>query len=169
MDDLVRLEREAGLPRIVVTAWPSGDEHAIAFDEAAYSLGLVPGYLYDTASLRFAYSSLTTPQRVYDYDMASRARVLRKEQEVPSGHDPDDYVSRRILARGHDGEEVPVSLVYRKTTPLDGSAPLLLYGYGSYGMSLTAAFPTNRLSLIDRGFVSAIANLSGVPATGYGR
>src|SRR3546814_20269397 len=97
------------------------------------------GYLYDTASLRFAYSSLTTPQRVYDYDMASRARVLRKEQEVPSGHDPDDYVSRRILARGHDGEEVPVSLVYRKTTPLDGSAPLLLYGYGSYGMKIGRA------------------------------
>src|SRR3546814_4450803 len=85
--------------------------------------------------------------------MASRARVLRKEQEVPSGHDPDDYVSRRILARGHDGEEVPVSLVYRKTTPLDGSAPLLLYGYGSYGMSIPAAFSTNRFSLIDRGFV----------------
>src|SRR3546814_8766494 len=74
-DYLVRLEREDGLPRIVVTAWPSGDEHAIAFDEAAYSLGLVPGYLYDTASLRFAYSSLTTPQRVYDYDKNGRAHV----------------------------------------------------------------------------------------------
>src|SRR3546814_2405419 len=83
--------------------------------------------------------------------MASRERVLRKEQEVPSGHDPEDYESERILVRGHDGEEVPVSLVYRRTTPLDGSAPLLLYGYGSYGMSIPAAFSTNRFSLIDRG------------------
>lgn len=167
-DYLVRLEREDGLPRIVVTAWPGGEEHAIAFEEAAYSLGLVPGYLYDTASLRFAYSSLTTPQRVYDYDMASRARVLRKEQEVPSGHDPDQYEARRILARGHDGEEVPVSLVYRKTTPLDGSAPLLLYGYGSYGMSIPAAFSTNRFSLIDRGFIYAIAHVRGGTDKGYG-
>src|SRR3546814_9593104 len=100
-------------------------------------------------------SSLTTPQRVYDYDMASRARVLRKEQEVPIGHDPDDYVPRRILARGHDGEEVPVSLVYRKPTPLDGPAPLLLYGYGSYGPHILAAFPTIRFSLLDRGLVYA--------------
>src|SRR3546814_11727914 len=98
--------------------------------------------------------------------MASRARVLRKEQEVPSGHDPDDYVSRRILARGHDGEEVPVSLVYRKTTPLDGSAPLLLYGYGSYGMSIPAAFSTHRFSLIDRGILSAIATIRRAPTNG---
>lgn len=167
-DYLVRLEREAGLPRIVVTAWPSGAEHAIAFDEAAYSLGLVPGYLYDTASLRFAYSSLTTPQRIYDYGMASRERVLRKEQEVPSGHNPEDYESGRILVRGHDGEEVPVSLVYRRTTPLDGSAPLLLYGYGSYGMSIPAAFSTNRFSLIDRGFIYAIAHVRGGTDKGYG-
>jgi oligopeptidase B len=165
---LVRLEREAGLPRIVVTAWDSGEEHAIAFDEEAYSLGLVPGYLYDTASLRFAYSSLTTPQQIYDYDMATRERALRKEQEVPSGHDPDDYVARRILARAHDGEEVPVSLVYRKTTPLDGSAPLLLYGYGSYGMATPAGFSTNRFSLIDRGFVYAIAHIRGGTDKGYG-
>src|SRR3546814_17766515 len=100
--------------------------------------------------------------------MASRARVLRKEQEVPSGHDPDDYVSRRILARGHDGEEVPVSLVYRKTTPLDGSAPLLLYGYGSYGMSIPAAFSTNRFRLIDRGFVYPIAPIRRGTDQGYG-
>ena len=167
-DYLVRLERENGLPRIVVTALPAGEEHAIAFDEQAYSLGLVPGYLYDTTSLRFAYSSLTTPQQTYDYDMATRTRVLRKEQEVPSGHDPADYEARRILARGHDGEAVPVSLVYRKSTPLDGSAPLLLYGYGSYGMSIPAAFSTNRFSLIDRGFIYAIAHIRGGTDKGYG-
>ncbi len=167
-DYFVRLERENSLPRLVVTALPSGEEHAIAFDEEAYSLGLVPGYLYDTTRLRFAYSSLTTPQQVFDYDMASRQRVLLKEQEVPSGHDPDDYEARRILARGHDGEEVPVSLVYRKTTPLDGSAPLLLYGYGSYGMSIPAAFSTNRFSLVDRGFIYAIAHIRGGTDKGYG-
>src|SRR3546814_9819678 len=94
--------------------------------------------------------------------------VCSSDLEVPSGHDPDDYVSRRILARGHDGEEVPVSLVYRKTTPLDGSAPLLLYGYGSYGMSIPAAFSTNRFSLIDRGFVYAIAHIRGGTDKGYG-
>ncbi len=167
-DYLVRLERENGLPRIVVRALPGGAEHDIAFDEEAYSLALVPGYLYDTTSLRFAYSSLTTPQQVYDYDMAERSRVLRKEQEVPSGHDPADYEARRILARSHDGAEVPVSLVYRKTTPLDGSAPLLLYGYGSYGMSIPAAFSTNRFSLIDRGFIYAIAHIRGGTDKGYG-
>ena len=168
----VRLERDNSLPRIVVTALAPGnargEEHAIAFDEEAYSLALVPGYLYDTASLRFAYSSLTTPQQVYDYDMASRRRELLKEQEVPSGHNPDDYEARRILARGHDGEEVPVSLVYRKDTPLDGSAPLLLYGYGSYGMSIPAGFSTNRFSLVDRGFIYAIAHIRGGTDKGYG-
>jgi len=167
-DYMVRLERENSLPRIVVTALPSGAEHAIAFDEAAYSLGLVPGYLYDTTVLRFAYSSLTTPQQVFDYDMADRTRDLLKEQEVPSGHDPSAYEARRVLARSHDGEEVPVSLVYRKTTPLDGSAPLLLYGYGSYGMSIPAAFSTNRFSLIDRGFIYAIAHIRGGTDKGYG-
>lgn len=165
---LVRLERENGLPRIIVTALPSGEEHAIAFDEQAYSLGLLPGYLYDTTSLRFVYSSLATPQQTYDYDMATRERVLRKEQEVPSGHNPADYEIKRILAPGHDGEAVPVSLVYRKTTPLDGSAPLLLYGYGAYGNATPAAFTTNRFSLIDRGFIYAIAHVRGGTDKGYG-
>src|SRR3546814_13965969 len=100
--------------------------------------------------------------------MASRERVLRKEQEVPSGHDPEDYESERILVRGHDGEEVPVSLVYRRTTPLDGSAPLLLYGYGSYGLSIPAAFSPNRFSLIARGLLSAIAHVRGGTDKGYG-
>jgi len=167
-DYLVRLEREDSLPRIVVTALASGESHEITFDEEAYSLALVPGYQFDTAVLRFAYSSLTTPQQVYDYDMARRTRVLLKEQEVPSGHNPADYEARRVLARGHDGEEVPVSLVYRKSTPLDGSAPLLLYGYGSYGMSIPAAFNSNRFSLIDRGFIYAIAHIRGGTDKGYG-
>ena len=105
---LVRLEREDGLPRIVIRRWNDGEEHAISFPEEAYSLGLSVGYEYDTHSLRFTYSSMTTPAQVYDYDMESRERVLRKTQEVPSGHNPDDYVTRRVMAPAKDGETVPV-------------------------------------------------------------
>lgn len=165
---VVRLEREDGLPRAVITALDDNSEHAVAFDEAAYSLGLLPGYLYDTASLRFVYSSLTTPSRTYDYDMATRERTLLKEQEVPSGHDPADYVSERFMARGHDGAEIPVSLVRRTSTPTDGSAPVLLYGYGAYGHAIPAGFSTNRFSLIDRGFIYVIAHVRGGTDKGYG-
>jgi len=166
-DFMVRLEREGGLPRIVIRALASGEEHAIAFDEEAYSLGLSEGYEFDTTVLRFTYSSMTTPSRVYDYDMAARTRVLRKEQEVPSGHDASLYVTRRVFAPAHDGETVPVSLLYRKDTPLDGSAPLLLYGYGSYGITIPASFSTTRLSLVDRGIVYAIAHIRGGKDKGF--
>jgi oligopeptidase B len=126
-----------------------------------------PGYEFDTTALRFTYSSMTTPAQVFDYDMESRARVLRKTQEVPSGHDPADYVTRRLMAPAPDGETVPVSLLYRKDTPLDGSAPLFLYGYGAYGISIPAAFSTSRLSLVDRGFVFAVAHVRGGKDKGY--
>jgi len=164
---LVRLERENALPRIVVRNLETGEEHAIAFEEEAYSLGLADGYEYDTDTLRFTYSSMTTPEHVYDYDMRTRERTVRKVQEVPSGHDPADYVTRRIMAASHDGEAVPVSLLHHRDTPLDGSAPLLLYGYGSYGMSMPASFSTTRLSLVDRGFVYAIAHVRGGAERGY--
>ena len=164
---LVRLERANGLPRIVIRRLSDGAEHEIAFDEEAYSLGLAGGFEFDTTSLRFSYSSMTTPSRVYDYDMESRDRVLRKEQEVPSGHDPDAYVTRRLMAPAEDGETVPVTLLYRKDTPLDGSAPCLLYGYGSYGISIPASFSTTALSLVDRGFVYAIAHIRGGKDKGY--
>ncbi|MCT8971262.1 S9 family peptidase [Microbaculum marinisediminis] len=166
-DHLVRLEREDGLPRIVVHRYADGEEHAIAFQEEAYSLGLLPGYEYDTATIRFSYSSMRTPSEVFDYDMESRQRTLRKRQEVPSGHDPDRYVVRRLHATSWDGETVPVTLLYRTDTPLDGSAPCLLYGYGSYGISIPAAFNTNWLSLADRGFVYAIAHIRGGKDKGY--
>jgi oligopeptidase B len=166
-DHLVRLERESSLPRIVIRDLKSGAEHAIAFDEEAYSLGTIDGFEFDTAMLRFTYSSMTTPSRIYDYDMGTRARVLLKEEEVPSGHNPDDYVTRRVFAPAADGETVPVSLLYRKGTPLDGSAPLLLYGYGAYGISIPAAFGITRLSLVDRGFVYAIAHIRGGKDKGY--
>jgi oligopeptidase B len=166
-DYLVRLEREAGLPRIVIRHLPSGEEHAIAFDEEAYSLGIIDGFEFETTTLRFTYSSMTTPARVYDYDMATRTRVLRKEDEIPSGHNPNDYVTRRIFAPTADGETVPISLLYRKSTPLDGSAPCLLYGYGAYGITIPASFGISRLSLVDRGFVYAIAHVRGGKDKGY--
>ncbi|HEX9361602.1 MAG TPA: S9 family peptidase, partial [Bradyrhizobium sp.] len=158
---LVRLERANALPAIVIRDLGNGDEHAIAFDEAAYSLDTMGGYEFDTTNLRFAYSSMTTPSEVYDYDMASRTRILRKRQEIPSGHNPADYVTTRIMASSHDGAEVPVSILHRKGLKRDGNAPLLLYGYGSYGMAMPASFSANRLSLVDRGFVYAIAHVRG--------
>jgi oligopeptidase B len=163
----VRLERKDGLPRIVVRRLADGAEHMIAFDEEAYSLSLSGGYEFDTDSLRFSYSSMATPARVYDYDMETRERILRKEQEVPSGHDPSLYVTRRIMARAPDGEEVPVSLLYRRDTPLDGSAPALLYGYGAYGITVPAGFSVARFPLVDRGFVYAIAHIRGGKDKGY--
>lgn len=158
---LVRLERENALPRIVVRDMKTAEEHAIAFDEEAYSLGFGEMREYDTDILRFSYSSMTTPAQVFDYNMRDRSRVLRKMQDVPSGHDPKAYVTRRLLAPAHDGETVPVTLLYARSTPLDGSAPLWLYGYGSYGISIPASFNTNILSLADRGFIYAIAHIRG--------
>ena len=166
-DYLVRLEREDGLPRIVIRRFSDGDEHAIAFAEEAYSLGMSEGYEYDAETLRFTYSSMTTPRQVFDYNMRTRERTLRKTQEVPSGHNPADYITRRVFAPAHDGETVPISLLYRKDTPLDGSAPCLLYGYGSYGYAIPAGFSTNALSLVGRGFVYAIAHIRGGKDKGY--
>jgi oligopeptidase B len=166
-DFLVRLERKDGLPRIIVRDRATGEEHGISFDEEAYSLSLLGSYEYDTEIMRFSYSSMTTPAQVLDYDMCTRERTLLKTQEVPSGHDPDHYVTRRLMATSHDGELVPISLIYHRDTPLDGSAPLLLYGYGSYGITVPAAFNTNLLSLADRGFVYAIAHVRGGKDKGF--
>jgi oligopeptidase B len=165
---LVRLERANALPAIIIRDLKTGEEHAIAFDEAAYSLDTMGSYEFDTNNLRFSYSSMTTPSEVYDYDMASRTRILRKRQEIPSGHNPADYVTTRIMATSHDGAEVPVSLLHRRDLVRDGSAPLLLYGYGSYGMAMPASFSANRLSLVDRGFVYAIAHIRGGTDKGWG-
>ena len=158
---MVRMERENALPRIVIRDLNSGEEHSIAFDEEAYSLGIGEMREYDTDTLRFSYSSMTTPGQVFDYNMKTRTRVLRKTQEVPSGHNASLYKTRRVQALSHDGENIPVTLLYRKSTPLDGTAPLWLYGYGSYGISMPAGFNTNILSLVDRGFIYAIAHIRG--------
>ena len=164
---LVRLERANALPSIVIRDLATQAEYTIAFDEAAYSLDMVGGFEFDTTVMRFAYSSMTTPSEIYDYDMAARQRTLRKRQEIPSGHDPAAYVTTRILARAPDGAEVPVSILHRRDLVRDGRAPLLLYGYGSYGMAMPASFSANRLSLVDRGFVYAIAHIRGGSDKGW--
>jgi len=166
-DYLSRMEREDGLPRIVVRARADGSEHTISFDEAAYDLGLDSGYDYDVPILRIDYASPTTPDQVYDYDLTTHERVLRKTREVPSGHNAEDYVAERVMAPSFDGVEVPVTILHRKDTPIDGTAPMLLYGYGSYGITIPADFRTSRLSLVDRGFVYAIVHPRGGMAKGY--
>ncbi|MEM7730017.1 MAG: S9 family peptidase [Pseudomonadota bacterium] len=164
---VVRLERENALPRLVIRDMESGEEHAIEMDEPAYSLGLVGGYEYDTTTLHYSYSSPTTPASIYAYDMTSRTRTLMRRQTVPCGHDPEDYVTERIEIEARDGETVPVTLLYKRGVTPDGTNPLLLYGYGSYGHTIPADFRTARLSLVDRGVVYAIAHIRGGMAKGY--
>jgi oligopeptidase B len=164
---MVRLEREDARPRIVITDFETGQESTVDFEEETYSLGVDPGYEYDTDTIRYRYSSLTTPSEVIDYDLRTGSRVLRKRQEVPSGHDSSHYVTRRLFATAPDGEKVPISLLHRREVERDGSAPCLLYGYGSYGMSMPASFRTSILSLVDRGFVFAIAHIRGGTEKGW--
>jgi oligopeptidase B len=166
-DHLVRLERVDANNRIVVRT-QGGAEHAVAFDEEAYALSLEGGYEYDTAVTRFVYQSPTTPRQWFDYDMSSRERTLLKTQEIPSGHDPKAYVTRRLNARARDGALVPITVLMKKGTPLDGSAPLLLYGYGSYGMAMEPAFSIRNLSLVDRGWIWATAHVRGGSEKGWG-
>ncbi len=164
---LVWIERENALPRLVIREIDSGAEHAIDFTEEAYSLSLEPGLEFETTTLRFVYSSPTTPDETYDYDMTARERVLVKRLEIPSGHDPKNYVARRIAAKALDGESVPITLLYRKGFEPGEGAPLLLYGYGAYGDSLDAEFDSDVLSLVDRGFVYALAHVRGGTERGW--
>ena len=165
-DRLVRLERENALPRIVVSDYAQDDVYEIDFDAAAYDLELLPGYEFDTMTLRFVYETPATPEQVFDFDMASRERVLRKTQEVPSGHDPELYAVERFFITADDGAEVPVTVLRLASTPVDGTAPLLLYGYGSYGLTMPASFNPSILSLVDRGVVYAVAHIRGGSAKG---
>ena len=167
-DRLVRLERENALPRIVVSDFAREEVYAIDFDEAAYQLSLSPGYEFDTGNLRFSYESPATPEQTFDFDMETRERVLRKTQEVPSGHDPELYTVERVFITASDGAEVPVTILRLKATPVDGTAPLFLYGYGSYGLTMPAWFNTSVLSLVDRGVIYAIAHIRGGAAKGRG-
>ncbi|MEM6846458.1 MAG: S9 family peptidase [Pseudomonadota bacterium] len=166
-DFLVWLERENALPRIMIRRLVDADTHSIAFDEEAYALGMSEGYEFDTETLRFSYASMTTPTEVWDYNMATRERRLRKRQQIPSGHDPSQYITRRLVALASDGAEVPVSLVHHASTPVDGTAPCLVYGYGAYGITIPAAFNANSLSLVNRGMVYAIAHVRGGMDRGF--
>ena len=164
---LARLERVDALNRIVVTERGTLAEHAVAFDEEAYGLSLSGGYEYDTTTIRFVYQSPTTPRQWFDYDMATRIRRLRKTQTIPSGHDPSAYVARRLHAVAPDGALVPITVLARRDTPLDGSAPMLLYGYGAYGMPMEPHFSIRSLSLVDRGWVHATAHIRGGTEKGW--
>jgi oligopeptidase B len=166
-DWFVSLVRENALNRIVLVERSTGAEHAIAFDEEAYTLSLSGGYEYDTTTLRFVYESPTTPRQWFDYDMATGARTLRKTQEIPSGHDPSAYVTHRLTAVAADGAEVPITVLMRNGTPLDGSAPLLLYGYGAYGISMEPSFSIRQLSLVNRGWIWATAHIRGGSEKGW--
>ena len=170
-DYLVRLELEDACDRLLVMARngnATGGERVIDFPEDAYALSLSGGYEYDTTVARFVYQSPTTPRQWIDYDMENGARALRKTQEVPSGHDPRAYETRRLTATAPDGAQVPVTVLMKRGTPLDGSAPLMLYGYGSYGYALEPTFSTQALSLVDRGWVWALAHVRGGSDKGWG-
>jgi oligopeptidase B len=160
-DYLVIQERRGGLPRLRVIPWSGEAEHEIEFDEPAYLATATPTPEADTRILRFGYTSLTTPWSTYDYDMKTRTKTLRKRQPVLGDFDPADYVTERLMAPARDGTRVPISLVYRTGTYRDGRNPCLLYGYGSYGNEVDPSFQAHRLSLLDRGFVYAIAHVRG--------
>lgn len=164
---IILTEREGGLPylRIIDLGAEATDalaaSHRIEFSEPAYSASLGNNPEFDAAFVRYQYESFVTPRSVFDYDVRTRERVLRKEQPVLGGYDSTQYVSERLHATADDGASVPISLVYRRDTPLDGSAPLLLYGYGSYGHSIAVNFSSNRVSLLNRGVIFAIAHIRG--------
>ena len=158
---LVLQERCGGLSRLHVRPWSGGGAHDIAFDEPVYDVHVSVNREADTRLLRFGYESLTTPRSTYDYDMEARSRALRKRQEVLGGFDPGDYEAERLHATAPDGRQVPISLVARAGARRDGGGPLLLYGYGAYGISMDPAFNSARLSLLDRGFRFAIAHVRG--------
>jgi oligopeptidase B len=154
-------EREAGLRQIRIVDLESGEEHLIPFPEPVYTVRAHDNPEFDTNLLRFTYTSLVTPASVVEYDMAAHTWSVRKQTEVRGGYDPSLYRSERVFATAPDGEGVPISLVYRTPLQLNGRRPLLLNGYGAYGLSYDPAFSSNTLSLLDRGFVVAIAHVRG--------
>ena len=166
-DWLVRLERTEGSENIIILNLNNKNQHKISFNEEAYNLSLDHGYEYETDTFRYSYSSPTTPKSVFDYDCKSKKQELKKTQEVPSGHNKDDYICKKIFATAHDNEKIPITILYKKDVKLDSNNYLLLYGYGSYGISIPSNFSTNRLSLVDRGIIYAIAHIRGGKEKGY--
>ena len=154
-------ERENGVPQLRVHDLATNASHRITFPEPSYDVGLGGNPEYDTDTLRFNYTSMVTPSSVFDYNLNNRERKLLKQIAVPGGFDANNYVSERIEATSHDGVKVPMSIVYRKGLKKDGTAPLFLYSYGSYGSSTDPGFSPSRLVLLDRGVVFALAHIRG--------
>ncbi|HEX2476178.1 MAG TPA: S9 family peptidase [Lacipirellulaceae bacterium] len=160
-DYLVVQERRDGLSHVRIIPWSGEAEYELDFGEPAYFTTPNPTPDPDTSVLRFMYSSLTTPISTFDYDMKTRTKTLRKQEPVLGGFDPKNYVTERLFAAARDGTRIPISVVYRKGTQRDGRNPCLLYGYGSYGIEIDPMFQSPLLSLLDRGFVYAIAHIRG--------
>ena len=160
-DYLVLSDRREGLARLRVIPWDGSTSHEVDFGEAVYEAAPGTNPEAETTTLRYGYTSMTTPSSVYDYDMATREKRLVKRDEVLGGFDPAIYRTERLWAAARDGARVPISIVYRSDFKRDGKGPLLLYGYGSYGVSSSAGFSSPRLSLLDRGFAYAIAHVRG--------
>ncbi len=158
---LVRYEREDGVPAIRVTDWSTGETHSVEFPEPVFEVSPGQNRNWDTSFVRYHYESLVTPASVFDYDLSTRTRTLRKQTEVVGGYDASQYRSERIHAQAPDGTSVPISLVYRRGLIRDGRSPVLLEGYGAYGIPFPTTFSSNRLSLLDRGVVYAIAHVRG--------
>ena len=163
---LVLQERINGLSEIRVMSWDKKQDYYIEFKDPAYQSNIGANPEFNTTVLRFYYNSMTTPSSQYDMDMNTQEKTLLKQQEVVGGFDPADYVSERLWATARDGKKVPISLVYKKGIKKNGENPLLLYGYGSYGSSIGPTFSSTRLSLLDRGFVFAIAHIRGSQTLG---
>ena len=161
-DFLVVEERANGLNKIRIIRWDQTEDFYLPFEEETYSAGVYNNPEFDTNVIRYGYNSMTTPSSIIDFDVVSKSKEIKKEQEVLGGKfDKNNYISERVWATSHDGTKIPISLVHHKNTPLTKDTPLLMYGYGSYGHSIDAGFSTTRLSLLDRGFVFAIAHVRG--------
>ena len=165
-NQIVVEERIDGLDQIRLID-RDGTSHHVAFDEASFTVGVDGSDEFESPTVRLDYTSMVTPSTVFDYAIATDRLITRKVQEIPSGYAADRYVTERMLAPSRDGVRVPISLVRRKDTPTDGTAPLFLYGYGAYGAGMSPTFSTTRLSLLDRGFVYAIAHIRGGDELGY--
>ncbi len=160
-DFVVLNERKGGLRQLRVVSMKDKQEHYLPFEEAAYTATIGTNREIDTQVLRYNYTSLTTPPSIFEYDMATRASTLLKEQPVLGNYNKYDYVTERVFVKSRDKQFIPMSIVYKKGTKLDGSAPLLQYAYGSYGYSQDPTFSAARLSLLNRGFVYALCNIRG--------
>jgi oligopeptidase B len=160
-DYLVVEERKDGLIQLRVRPWSGSAEHYIEFAEPAYLAYVGENLDFNTSLLRYVYESLTTPESTYDYDMGTRKQVLLKREEILGGFDSKNYTTERLYAKARDGVKVPISIVYRNGMSKDGNNPLLLYGYGSYGYSMDAYFDAPVISLVDRGFIYALAHIRG--------